>query len=215
MHGFARSFVRLLWGLGLLAIVVLGGLMWLGRDAFDPPYAPKPASVMPQSVMPVAAIPTPLVAAEQIAPELDLLIPVQGVKAAALQDTFTQSREAGARRHDAIDILAPRGTPVLAAAAGRIEKLFLSKPGGITIYQRLRDGGTLLYYAHLDAYAPGLAEGQEVRAGQTLGFVGSTGNANPAAPHLHFAVLLTAPDQPWYAPSTPINPYPLLMAHAR
>ena len=139
-----------------------------------------------------------------------LVIPVEGVRAAQLSDTFNQARDAGLRVHDAIDILAPRGTPVLAAAAGRIEKLFTSKAGGITIYQRSPDGALILYYAHLDAYAAGLAEGQSVRAGQRIASVGSTGNADPAAPHLHFAVLRTRAEAKWYDPAVPLNPYPLL-----
>lgn len=139
-----------------------------------------------------------------------LVVPVQGVGPRQLVDTFRQARDGGQRVHDAIDIMAPRGTPVLAAAPGRIEKLFLSAAGGNTIYQRSADGGLIFYYAHLDAYAPGLAEGQAVRAGQRLATVGSTGNADPAAPHLHFAMLRTQPGARWHDPSTPLNPYPLL-----
>ena len=139
-----------------------------------------------------------------------LVIPVEGVRAAQLSDTFTQAREGGMRVHDAIDILAPRGTPVLAAAAGRIEKLFTSKAGGITIYQRSPDGGLIFYYAHLDAYARGLTEGQAVRAGQRIATVGSTGNADPTAPHLHFAVLRTKAGSRWYDAAIALNPYPLL-----
>jgi murein DD-endopeptidase MepM/ murein hydrolase activator NlpD len=140
-----------------------------------------------------------------------LVIPVAGVRREALVDTFTQARDGGARVHDAIDIMAPRGTPVIAAAAGRVEKLYLSKAGGNTIYLRSPDGALLFYYAHLDAYAPGLVEGRPVAAGETIGSVGSTGNADPAAPHLHFAVLQTSPHAKWYEPTTALNPYPLLM----
>lgn len=143
-------------------------------------------------------------------PSGNLVIPVEGVRAGQLRDTFTQARAGGLRVHDAIDIMAPRGTPVLAAAPGRIEKLFVSKAGGNTVYQRAADGALIYYYAHLDAYAPGLAEGQAVRAGQRIGTVGSTGNADPAAPHLHFAVLRTRAGAKWYDPATPLNPYPLL-----
>ena len=132
------------------------------------------------------------------------------VRAGQLADTFAQAREGGLRVHDAIDIPAPIGTPVLAAAPGRVEKLFASKAGGNTIYQRSPDGGTIYYYAHLDAYAPGLAEGQTVRAGQGIATVGSTGNADPLAPHLHFAVLRTRAGAKWHQAATPLNPYPLL-----
>ena len=139
----------------------------------------------------------------------ELLIPVEGVPPTALTDTFTQSRAGGARPHDAIDIMAARGRAVLAAADGRVEKLFTSVEGGLTIYQRSADGRRIYYYAHLDAYAPGLAEGRWLRRGQKIATVGSTGNANPAAPHLHFAVHDMAPGEPWYK-GRPINPYPLL-----
>lgn len=142
----------------------------------------------------------------------ELLIPVEGVPASALTDTFIQSRAAGARAHDAID-MAARGRPVLAAADGRIEKLFWSEEGGRTIYQRSADGRRVYYYAHLDGYAPGLREGQAVRRGMKIASVGSTGNADPAAPHLHFAVHQMAPGEPWYR-GAPVNPYPLL-ARAR
>jgi murein DD-endopeptidase MepM/ murein hydrolase activator NlpD len=138
-----------------------------------------------------------------------LLIPVEGVPPAALTDTFTQSRAGGARPHDAIDIMAARGRAVLAAADGRVEKLFWSRDGGRTLYQRSRDGRTLYYYAHLDGYAPGLHEGQALRRGQRIAMVGSTGNADPAAPHLHFAVHAIRPSDPWYG-GRPVNPYPLL-----
>ena len=137
-----------------------------------------------------------------------LLVPVRGVNASQLSDTFTQSRGEG-RRHDAIDILAPRGTPVLAVADGRIEKLFLSKPGGRTIYQFDSEGRVAYYYAHLDAYAPQLSEGQSVKRGQVIGYVGSTGNASPEAPHLHFAIFLLGPEKRWWE-GTAVNPYPLL-----
>ena len=138
-----------------------------------------------------------------------LLIPVEGVPPSALTDTFTQARAGGARPHDAIDIMAARGRAVLAAADGRVEKLFTSVDGGLTIYERSGDGRRIYYYAHLDGYAPGLAEGQMVRRGQKIATVGSSGNADPAAPHLHFAVNEIAPSEPWYKGHA-INPYPLL-----
>jgi murein DD-endopeptidase MepM/ murein hydrolase activator NlpD len=138
-----------------------------------------------------------------------LAVPVAGVKAAALLDTFTQARSGG-RVHDAIDIMAPHGTPVIASAPGRLEKLFFSKGGGgITAYVRSPDGRWLYYYAHLQEYAPGLHEGQAIRQGDPIGRVGSTGNANPAGPHLHFAIYRMEPGEKWYD-GTPINPYPLL-----
>ncbi len=140
-----------------------------------------------------------------------LAIPVARVKAAGLVDTYTQSRSGGARVHNAIDIMAPHGTPVIAAAPGTVEKLFDSKGGGgITAYVRSPDGRWTFYYAHLQAYAPGLHEGQKVRQGDAIGLVGSTGNANPAGPHLHFAINRMAQGEKWHE-GTPINPYPLLV----
>lgn len=143
------------------------------------------------------------------------LMPVAGIRPEQLTDTFTAARGGGTRVHDAIDIMAPRGTPVVAAAEGTLEKLFTSKPGGLTIYIRSPDRRTITYYAHLDAYAPGLREGMAVKLGQPLGTVGSTGNADPAAPHLHFAIMQTTPDANWWDPATAINPYPLLAGRAR
>lgn len=137
-----------------------------------------------------------------------LLIPVQGVGAAQLQDTFTDSRAQG-RSHEAIDIMAPAGTPVLAVADGTVEKLFTSDAGGLTLYQFEPSGRYAYYYAHLQGYAPGLAEKQALRRGDVIGYVGSTGNANPVAPHLHFAVFELGPERRWWQ-GTAINPYPLL-----
>ena len=153
-----------------------------------------------------AALPPKRPAAAEAEP---LSIPVEGVPPTALTDTFTQARAGGARPHDAIDIMAARGRAVLAAADGRIEKLFTSEDGGLTIYQRSQDGRRIYYYAHLGGYARGLAEGQNVRRGQKIGTVGSTGNADPSAPHLHFAVNEIRPGEPWYR-GRATNPYPLL-----
>ena len=139
-----------------------------------------------------------------------LAVPVAGIKAAQLLDTYKQARAGGARVHDAIDIMAPHGTPVVAAAPGRVEKLYFSKGGGgITVYVRSPDHRYTFYYAHLQDYAPGLREGQAIRQGDLIGTVGSTGNANPAGPHLHFAINRMAPGEKWYN-GTPVNPYPLL-----
>lgn len=139
-----------------------------------------------------------------------LSIPVAGVRSGQLVDTFAQARDAGARPHDAIDILAPEGTPVLAAAPGRLEKLFFSDAGGNTVYVRSPDRRRIFYYAHLSAYAPGLREGMAVRRGELLGTVGHTGNASADAPHLHFAVWIADPAQGWSQQGLAIDPYPLL-----
>lgn len=137
-----------------------------------------------------------------------LVVPVADARAADLVDSFDQAR--GGRRHEAIDILAPAGTPVIAAAPGTVEKLYLSDAGGNTIYIRSGDRRTIYYYAHLADYSPRLKEGQLVTRGQPLGAVGSTGNADPSAPHLHFAILRTRPAAKWWEPAVATNPYPLL-----
>jgi murein DD-endopeptidase MepM/ murein hydrolase activator NlpD len=135
-------------------------------------------------------------------------LPIAGLRASDILDTFYQKR--GGRIHEAADIMAPRGTPVLAVASGEIRKLFTSKAGGLTIYQFDRPEVYCYYYAHLDRYADGLKEGMTVQRGQVIGYVGSTGNASPAAPHLHFAIYLLGPEKRWWEGKA-INPYPLLI----
>ena len=141
-----------------------------------------------------------------------ILIPVAGVTPDDLQDTFSQAR-GGGRIHRAMDILAPLGTPVVASVDGTIRKLFFSKSGGITIYQFDRAEERVYYYAHLDRYADGLAEGQFVRQGTVIGYVGITGNAPPGTPHLHFSIEVLPPTKEWWK-GEPVNPYPLLQAAA-
>lgn len=140
-----------------------------------------------------------------------LLIPVQGIAPEQLQDTFKDSRSEG-RVHDAIDIIAPRGTPVVAATDGRVVRLFQSVKGGITFYQLASaDEHYVLYYAHLERYADGLAEGHFARRGETLGYVGDTGNATPGNTHLHFQIYrVEDPKRFWTGEN--FNPYPLLRA---
>jgi peptidoglycan LD-endopeptidase LytH len=144
-------------------------------------------------------------------PELrahSLLLPVQGVQPAALVDTFGTARGGGSRAHHALDIMAPRGTPVLAVEDGRIVRLHHGGAGGITVYQLDASGRYGYYYAHLDHYADGLAEGQPIARGRVLGYVGTTGNAPPGTPHLHFAIYeVTDAHRPWGG--RPIDPYPL------
>jgi peptidoglycan LD-endopeptidase LytH len=136
-----------------------------------------------------------------------LMVPVRGVERDQLRDNWHDSRDGGARAHEGLDIPAPRGTPVLAAMEGRLEKLFQSKAGGLTLY--IRSKGFSAYYAHLAGYAPGLAEGQNIRAGQVIGFVGDTGNAGAGNTHLHFGLAKMNPGERWWE-GQPINPYPLL-----
>ncbi|MCA1643863.1 MAG: M23 family metallopeptidase [Acidobacteria bacterium] len=126
-----------------------------------------------------------------------------------MSDTFTQSRSDG-RVHNAIDIMAARGTPVFAAADGTVARLFWSERGGITLYVRGTDEHTIYYYAHLDRYAEGISENKFVRRGDVIGYVGDTGNAGAGNYHLHFAVW-TVDDPKRYWSGTDINPYPLLM----
>src|SRR5204863_1966282 len=126
-------------------------------------------------------------------------IPIPAVRAIPLTDTNTQARAGRARSTTGMHIMAPRGTPVVAAADGVVEKLFFSRGGGgITVYVRSADRQWSYYYAHLDAYAPGLHEGQAVRRGDPVGTVGSTGNADPAGPHLHFAGNPMGPADRWW-----------------
>lgn len=139
-----------------------------------------------------------------------LVIPVLNVKPGELSDSFLAERDGGARMHEAIDIMAPKGTSVVAAAPGTVERIYRSEKGGNSLYLRSDDKQTIFYYAHLDQYAPGLNEGQKVRRGQRLGTVGTTGNAAPDAPHLHFAIMRTTPDAEWWEPTNAINPYPYL-----
>jgi murein DD-endopeptidase MepM/ murein hydrolase activator NlpD len=138
----------------------------------------------------------------------DLKVPVDDVDRDDLHDTFTDAR--GSRVHEALDILAPRGTRVIAVEDGRIEKLFTSKAGGLTIYQFDPTRTFAYYYAHLDRYADRLVEGQIVKRGDVIGYVGSTGNASPDAPHLHFAIFRLGPERQWWK-GDPINPYPILI----
>ena len=187
----------------LLAVLLLASGCRIERREDRSAPAPRPAAagaaVLPPAETP-AAVPT---ASETPS---GLVVPVAGIRPEDLVDTFDDARSEG-RIHDALDILAPRGTPVLAAHAGTLARLFTSERGGLTVY--VTDGRTVYYYAHLDAYAPGLAAGQPVARGQVLGAVGSTGNASPEAPHLHFAIW-TAPDSSAFWDGAPLNPYPLL-----
>lgn len=175
------------------------------------PAPPTPASNIPlaTAVGPAASFePVPLGPPGPVNAATGLLVPVAGVKVSQLVDTYTQSRGNG-RLHDAIDIMAARGTPVLAVADGRVVKLFTSVRGGLTLYQFDNEEKLEYYYAHLDGYAPGIVEGKLLKRGELLGFVGSTGDASPDGPHLHFSISVLGPEKNWWQ-STAINPYPLL-----
>src|SRR6185503_7720303 len=137
-----------------------------------------------------------------------LTLPVPAIRAEKLQPHFYDAR--GERGHEAIDILAPRGEPVVAAEDGKIVKLFLSKPGGNTIYELDPTQTYAYYYAHLDHYVDGLKEGDAVKRGQIIGYVGSTGNADPSTPHLHFAIFKLGPEKHWWKGEA-LDPYPALL----
>jgi murein DD-endopeptidase MepM/ murein hydrolase activator NlpD len=137
------------------------------------------------------------------------VVPVAGIEASSLSSTFNEARGGGSRRHEAMDILAPRGTPVLASVSGRVVKLFTSAAGGLTIYQFDEDERYCYYYAHLDSYAPDLTEGQTVSRGQVIGYVGTTGNAPPGTPHLHFAIFRLGPEKKWWE-GEPLDPITFL-----
>lgn len=185
-----------------IATAVLTSLFWMMAYSHGP--------VSPRSAPAARPGPSPAVQHELVLGPTGVAIPVLGIKPEQLSDTFTQARAGGARVHDAIDIMAPHGTPVVAAAPGTVEKLFFSQGGGgITAYVRSPDGNWTFYYAHLQDYAPGLHEGEVVKQGDPIGRVGSTGNANPEGPHLHFAIHRMAAGEKWYQ-GTAINPYPLL-----
>jgi murein DD-endopeptidase MepM/ murein hydrolase activator NlpD len=152
--------------------------------------------------------------ADRSAPELPaqsepprLGMPISGMDPKTLTSTFNEAR--GERKHEALDIPAPRGTPVMAVAEGNVVKLFSSKDGGLTVYQLDNTRTWSFYYAHLDRYAPGLKEGTLLRKGDVLGYVGTTGNAPKNTPHLHFAVSRLGPEKEWWK-GTPIDPLPLL-----
>lgn len=184
------------------------------RPAAPPPVAATPAPTPEPSPTPQPSPPpSPAASLPADLAQRDLLVPVQGISREALADTFDDARSAG-RVHDAIDIMAPRSTPVVAVEAGRIAKLFTSDQGGLTIYQFDPTETYCYYYAHLDRYAPGLKEGDPVARGQVIGYVGSTGNASPDGPHLHFAITRLGPDKKWWQGQA-INPYPVLSGRGR
>ena len=136
-----------------------------------------------------------------------LTIPVPGIAAGRLSPQFFDAR--GERGHAALDIMAPKGTPVIAVEDGKIAKLFASAGGGLTIYQFDPTETYAYYYAHLDGYADGLAEGDTVKRGQVIGYVGSTGNASPLAPHLHFGIFRLGTEKRWWKGEA-VDPYPAL-----
>lgn len=165
--------------------------------------------VDPQPQPPDAAAAAPVPEAPQV-PSAALRVPVEGVDVRKLSSNWGDTRGGGTRAHEGLDIMAPAGQPVLAAADGTVEKLYFSQGGGgVSLYQRAAGGGLMLYYAHLRAYAEGMTEGRRVRAGETIGYVGDSGNAGSGNYHLHFGVARMAGGERWWQ-GTPVDPYPLL-----
>lgn len=176
------------------------------------PPVPVSGNATTPAAQPAATDAAPAVTAAALA-QLSgsgLLLPVAGITPKQLTDTFTDARGEG-RSHEALDIMAARGTPVLATSDGKVVKLFTSVRGGLTIYEFDPTETYAYYYAHLDRYQAGLAEGQSIKRGDVIGYVGSTGDASPEAPHLHFAIFALGPEKQWWK-GTAINPYPLLTA---
>jgi peptidoglycan LD-endopeptidase LytH len=175
------------------------------------PAEPRGDEPRPENHAPVAAATGGLEdrAAIELLRSRHLEFPVDDVDPDDLRDTFNDTRALG-RTHEAMDIMAPRGTRIRAVEDGTIAKLFDSRGGGgLTIYQFDPSQIFAYYYAHLDAYATGLREGQRVQRGQTIGYVGSTGNASSDAPHLHFAIFQLTPERKWWQ-GEPLNPYLVL-----
>jgi murein DD-endopeptidase MepM/ murein hydrolase activator NlpD len=190
----------------------------LAAGRSEPPLSPLPTIPFPiRGPSPAAAGTPPPAAADQaialsefsLAGE-PMRLPVEGARVEDLKDDFHQARGGGTRQHEAIDIHAPRGTPVVAAVDGRVVKLFTSRQGGLTMYEFDTAEKFSYYYAHLDRYAENLKEGDAVRRGDRLGYVGTTGDAPPESPHLHFAIYRLGPEKHWWQ-GLPIDPYPLLI----
>jgi murein DD-endopeptidase MepM/ murein hydrolase activator NlpD len=215
-----------------LAVGSVAAILWIRQDRANkassvvvhetPISTPSPSLEITPSPVPTASAEIPQVEPgfsstpaspgeqprESFVGQVNLVIPVVGVKPEQLLDTFADARSEG-RSHDAIDIGAPAGTPVVAALEGEIVKLFQSDKGGITIYQLSPDKKLVFYYAHLQRYADGILEGKYVRQGEVIGYVGDTGNAGAGNYHLHFSIAtITDPKRHW--DGTNINPYPLL-----
>jgi murein DD-endopeptidase MepM/ murein hydrolase activator NlpD len=202
--GFAAGMICLtvvLWNTGSLASHAQAGRTVPETIQFKEPTAVSPPVQLPDPTP--AATPAPAVADGAAS----VSMPIAGIDPHTLKSNFSETR--GGHAHEALDIMAPRGTPVLAVAEGNVVKLFTSKQGGLTVYQFDNSGTWCYYYAHLDRYALELKEGMLLRKGDVLGYVGSTGDASPNAPHLHFAVFQLGPEKHWWQ-GTAVDPLPLL-----
>ncbi|MCI0336959.1 MAG: peptidoglycan DD-metalloendopeptidase family protein [Acidobacteria bacterium] len=227
------SYLRFLLSIFLLThllagVIVLTAFVWVRIGVTILPSGPAPAaSVTPVPIPTIIATGTPGVTmgpaspattASPVPPDaspspaagdvVKIIIPVHGVRAQDLRDTYNDARSAE-RVHNAIDIMAPRGTPVLATADGEIARLFSSERGGNTIYQFSSDKRLVFYYAHLDRFADGMVAGRRVSQGEVIAYVGDTGNAVAGNYHLHFSIwAVTDPNRYW--DGVTINPYPIL-----
>ena len=187
-------------GFSLLLLCLVALLMHASSGERGRPLAPVVASPPAQAE---PKTPADVLAARR------LTVPVQGVRRSQLRDNFSDTRSRG-RKHKALDIMAPRGTPVLAADDGKVAKVSRNLAGGLAVYQVDPSGRIVYYYAHLENYAPGLKEGDRVKRGEVIGYVGTTGNAPESAPHLHFAVMVVERKGRWWGGEA-INPYAALV----
>lgn len=191
-------------GWTILALIVLAGLAFGSMLTIGGPQRGAIAAPSNTPTPSIAMAPAPVISGYP-----SLAVPVAGVERSQITDNWLDPRSGGTRQHHGTDIMVPQGTPVLAAAPGRIEKLFHSDLGGTTLYERSPDGRWQYYYAHLAGYAPRIREGQTVTTGQLLGYAGDTGDAGPGNYQLHFGLSYMAPGEGWWQ-GTPVNPYPLL-----
>jgi murein DD-endopeptidase MepM/ murein hydrolase activator NlpD len=205
---------KLGWGiLTLIVVAVAGFVLLLEPRRARRGDAPAASAAAPATTSASLRGPAPdasATAPTAVAPVRGkLLVPVAGVERTALRSSWGEARGGGTRAHHGLDIMAAAGTPVLAAADGRVERLFPSRLGGTTLYQRSADGAWEFYYAHLSGYAPGLTEGQTVRAGQVIAFVGDTGDAGPGNYHLHFELSRMPAGARWWEGEA-LDPFPYL-----
>ena len=204
------------WLIGAAAAGFLAGVLVMSVSRpTTVPAANRELIAAPAAGAAAPAVPAPTVATPTIGADpleelrkRHLELPVRGLERGDLHDTFDEMR-GGSRRHEALDILAPRHTPVLAVEAGTVAKLFLSNAGGLTVYQFDPTSTYAYYYAHLERYADGLKDGDDVRRGQVIGYVGTSGNAPRDTPHLHFAIFRLTDQKRWWQ-GTAIDPYPIL-----
>jgi peptidoglycan LD-endopeptidase LytH len=194
----------------LSTLVVVSCATVLGREAPESSIARVEPAPMPQAQPGPVAPHEPEAARDPLAAR-GLAIPVRGVEPRDLRDNFSSRR--GKRAHNALDIMAPRGTPVVAADDGRVARVYHHPLGGLSVYQYDPREEFAYYYAHMDRFAEDLREGRVLRRGEVLGYVGTTGNASPTAPHLHFAVYRLGADRKWWR-GKPVNPYPYLSSPA-